>query len=305
MLAKKILAVFTAVVLVAASAFTVLNASAEEGVLVASGGDIASGGDVEEPTEEETESSIEETTEESREESSESVAEEESTEESTEESAENTTEDSETVHYAVANVDIKSISAEDEEASLFLSVVIEDLGVETAEGLKNDIDVEKANGDVAVILEVEVYDASEQKHDTTVTLTFWINGIKASDEVTVVHWITDNEGNLTGEVEYIIPDEVRDGEIDVTFTSLSPIAIVVNSEVETETQAPVEETTAAEVETETSAEASADNTSAGTSTDTAEAPLTGDMGYGVSLAVCVIAFCGTVAAVVLKKRIAE
>lgn len=70
------------------------------------------------------------------------------------------------------------------------------------------------DADVIAVFEVEVPKAKGK-----VTLTFEVAGIKASDNIVVLHY----NGKKW---ETIDPDKVEKGKITATFTSLSPIAIV-------------------------------------------------------------------------------
>lgn len=93
--------------------------------------------------------------------------------------------------------------------------------------LSKQIDTSKAPGKLVGLYEVGVATAAGEEYSGKVTLTFKVDGVKPGDTVTVVHYLTDADGNLTGEIEYIKPDSVGNGTVTATFTSLSPIGIVV------------------------------------------------------------------------------
>ena len=117
--------------------------------------------------------------------------------------------------------------------------VDEDVVVE----LSKQIDKSKSPGTLVGLYEVGVATAAGEEYTGKVTLTFKVDGVKSGDTVTIVHYLTDADGNLTGEIEYIKPDSVGNGTVTATFTSLSPIGIVV--QVAKAEKAPVKTTTAA------------------------------------------------------------
>ncbi len=56
-----------------------------------------------------------------------------------------------------------------------------------------------------------------------VTATFSVPGVKATDPVTVIHYL-----DYADKWEVIAPNSVGDGTVNVTLTSLSPVGFVVN-----------------------------------------------------------------------------
>lgn len=84
--------------------------------------------------------------------------------------------------------------------------------------LKTQIDTAKAPGTVAWLQDVTV----EGYTGGAVTLTLAVNGVKAGDTVTVIHYVN-------GAWEYVKPDSVSDGQVVVTLSSLSPVGVVVKS----------------------------------------------------------------------------
>ena len=85
---------------------------------------------------------------------------------------------------------------------------------------------------VTIALDYNKVDEDEEKKiskqkDTRKAPGKLVGIYEVGDTVTVVHYLTDADGNLTGEIEYIKPDSVGNGTVTATFTSLSPIGIVV------------------------------------------------------------------------------
>ncbi|MGN0400377.1 MAG: hypothetical protein ACI4EO_09690 [Blautia sp.] len=91
------------------------------------------------------------------------------------------------------------------------------------------INTTKAPGNLAGMYDVTVLQKDGSEYTGKVTLTFRFDTLKANDKVTITHYMTDKEDALTGEIEYITPDSVKDGSVTATFTHLSPIGVVIQS----------------------------------------------------------------------------
>lgn len=90
--------------------------------------------------------------------------------------------------------------------------------VSNADQLKGEIDASKAPGTIAWLQDVSV----EGYTGGAVTLTLAVNGVKAGDSVTVIHYVN-------GAWEYVKPDSVSDGQVVVTLSGLSPVGVVVDA----------------------------------------------------------------------------
>jgi len=106
-----------------------------------------------------------------------------------------------------------SVSATDANGNPVQVTVAE---VSNAAQLKGEIDASKAPGTLAWLQDVSI----EGYEGGAVTLTLAVNGVKAGDEVTVIHYVN-------GAWEYVKPDSVSDGQVVVTLSSLSPVGVVV------------------------------------------------------------------------------
>lgn len=130
-------------------------------------------------------------------------------------------------------------------------VTVEVSAVANEAQLKSEIDTAKAPGTVAWLQDVTVPGYT----GGAITLTLAVDGVKAGDTVTVIHYVN-------GAWEYVKPDSVSDGQVVVTLSSLSPVGVVVKS------------------------------ASAGSGSDSTS-PKTGDMDWMMILAVVAIAAAGT------------
>ncbi len=117
------------------------------------------------------------------------------------------------------------------------------------------LDAAKAPGKLVWLYEVSAPDGAEAPF----TVTIAVNGVKAGDSVTIVHYVG-------GAWEYIKPSSVSNGQVVFSVGSLSPIGVVVNA----------------------AAPAPADDTAAGTT----KSPKTGEADYAMVLALVLIAAAG-------------
>lgn len=121
------------------------------------------------------------------------------------------------------------VSAVGENGTALITIALDynKIDEDTVKELSKQIDSSKAPGTLVGLYEVGVATAAGEEYNGKVTLTFKVDGVKPGDTVTIIHYLTNEDGNLTGEIEYIKPDSVGNGTVTATFTSLSPIGIVV------------------------------------------------------------------------------
>ena len=99
-------------------------------------------------------------------------------------------------------------------ASNGVEVTLNEVGSAVVEQAYKAATAEKAGSELLALMDVSV-----PKGTGKVTLTFEVAGVKAGDNIYVLHW------NGT-KWEKITPSKVVDGAVTATFTSLSPVAIV-------------------------------------------------------------------------------
>lgn len=99
-------------------------------------------------------------------------------------------------------------------ASNGVEVTLNEVGSAVVEQAYAAATAQKAGSELLALMDVNVPAGTG-----AVTLTFEVEGVKAGDNIYVLHW----NGSKW---EVINPSNVADGKVTATFTSLSPVAIV-------------------------------------------------------------------------------
>ena len=108
-----------------------------------------------------------------------------------------------------------------EELASMISITKVDSKV--SDQLKTDADLAKIDSSLAGKKLAQLFEVSVKDLEfKSITLTFQVEGVKAGDKVTVIHYVD-------GAWELITPDSVKDNQVTATFTSLSPVGIVVEA----------------------------------------------------------------------------
>lgn len=100
-------------------------------------------------------------------------------------------------------------------ASNGVEVTLNEVGSAVVEQAYTAATAQKAGSELLALVDVSV--SKDAKFP--ITLTFEVEGVKAGDNIYVLHW----NGSKW---EVINPSNVADGKVTATFTSLSPVAIV-------------------------------------------------------------------------------
>lgn len=119
---------------------------------------------------------------------------------------------------AVSDTTMEATVAEIKQQLNDIASVAKQIGSDELEKAATD-ETKTVKPEVVVVAEVKAPEGVEVSEENPITITFPVEGIKAGANVMVLHW----KGNSW---ELIKPDKVNDGEVIVTFTSLSPIAII-------------------------------------------------------------------------------
>lgn len=103
-----------------------------------------------------------------------------------------------------------------------ITSVKEDLAASVTPAKVADIVKPASNQKAELLGLVEVsVDAGAKDADGSVTLTFNVNGVKAGENIVVIHY-----NNATGDWEVVPTLKVEDGKITAKFASLSPVGFV-------------------------------------------------------------------------------